>query len=237
MNSSRFSERLFTLRGLALPLCLIAAIPLANAQSLESHVHGEATLNLVSGDRQLQVEFISPAMNLLGFERGPASDEETESLNTVIQDLQSAEWLLGNAMANCEASTVAFEAPDYGPATHESEHEHEHEETEHQHEEHGHEGTEHQHEEHGHEGTEHQHEEHGHEGDEEHEDHAGPDTVAHTEFRVEYRYQCPEVPPRVIKVTAFDRYAGIEKITVQWVVGRQQGFAELIPNQPVLELQ
>ena len=37
-----------------------------------SHVHGNAELNVVLMEKQLQVEFVSPAINLLGFERPPS---------------------------------------------------------------------------------------------------------------------------------------------------------------------
>ena len=64
------------------------------AQETGSHVHGLTELNIVVVNRDLQIEFVSPAINLLGFERESTSPEETELLNEVVSKLQTAEWLL-----------------------------------------------------------------------------------------------------------------------------------------------
>lgn len=84
------------------------------AQETGSHVHGLTELNIVVVSRDLQIEFVSPAMNLLGFERQSTSPEETELLNEVVSKLQTAEWLVGNTLDNCQMSTPVFEAPSFG---------------------------------------------------------------------------------------------------------------------------
>jgi len=184
--TSRYKNPFWKISSLCL-LSLSAESGLLQAQGLDSHVHGEAELNIVLEGRQLQAEFVSPAMNLLGFERAPASDEETELLNSVITDLlTSGDWLFGNALAACTASTREFEAPIYEQAEHE---------------------------------------------------HEGEDAVAHADFRVQYLYDCPAEPAREFSLTAFENYGGIEEITVQWIVGRQQGRAELTPANPVLTME
>ncbi len=180
------------------------------AQGLDSHVHGAAELNIAISGQQLQVEFVSPAMNLLGFERAPNSDEETELLNSIInQLLDGGEWLLGNTFASCEASTQEFEGPVFEAASHdhEDEHDHEHED------------------------------EHDHEHEDEHDHEHDGEAVAHADFRVQYLYDCPAAPAREFRVTAFDLYSGIEEITVQWIAERQQGLAELTANNSVLVLE
>ena len=84
------------------------------AQETGSHVHGLTELNIVVVNRDLQIEFVSPAINLLGFERESTSPEETELLNEVVSKLQTAEWLLGNTLDSCQMSTPVFEAPIFG---------------------------------------------------------------------------------------------------------------------------
>ena len=84
------------------------------AQETGSHVHGLTELNIVVVSRDLQIEFVSPAINLLGFERESTSPEETELLNEVVSKLQTAEWLVGNTLDNCQMSTPVFEAPSFG---------------------------------------------------------------------------------------------------------------------------
>ena len=117
----------------ALLLILIAGSSRTLAQSADSHVHGNAELNVVLIGQQLQVEFVSPAINLLGFERPPNTDEETATLNNTIEQLQRGGWLIEAFPTTCQLSTEEFEAPVYDE--HESsEHDHEHESSEHDHE-------------------------------------------------------------------------------------------------------
>ncbi len=200
MNFTR--NTLFT--SLNVTPLLLAGSQLVMAQGLDSHVHSEAKLNVVVADQQLQAEFISPAMNLLGFERAPNSDEETDLLNSVITDLLTdGSWLLGDAMANCEASTLVFEGPEFEDAAHD-------------------------------------HDDHEDDHDYEHEDnydHESEKAHGHADFRVEYLYECSGSPAQEIRLAAFENYSGIEEIRVQWVVGRQQGFAELNASSPMLNLK
>ena len=106
-------------------LILIAGSSNTVAQNAISHVHGNAELNVVLMGQQLQVEFVSPAANLLGFERLPITDEESTLVNNTIQQLQHGGWLIEGILETCQLSTEAFEAPAY------TEHEHEHESSEH----------------------------------------------------------------------------------------------------------
>ena len=172
------------------------------AQETGSHVHGLTELNIVVVNRDLQIEFVSPAINLLGFERESTSPEETELLNEVVSKLQTAEWLLGNTLDSCQMSTPVFEAPEFG--SHEMSEGHE----DHEHEDHEHEDHEHQ----------------------VHEHEAGD----HADFRVQYLFDCQSAPRSNLTVTAFDRFAGIEEISVRWIFGRQQGVSNLTPNNATL---
>ena len=123
----------------AFSLILIAGSSSTMAQSADSHVHGNAELNVVLMGQQLQVEFVSPAINLLGFERPPISDEESALVNNTIDQLRHGGWLIEGIPTACQLSTEEFEAPVY--EEHESsEHDHEHESSEHDHE---HESSEH----------------------------------------------------------------------------------------------
>ena len=124
MSSSR--NNLFC----ALLLISIAGSSRTLAQSADSHVHGNAELNVVLMGQQLQVEFVSPAINLLGFERPPNTDEEIATLNNTIEQLQRGGWLIEAFPTTCQLSTEEFEAPVYDE--HESsEHDHEHESSDH----------------------------------------------------------------------------------------------------------
>ena len=193
----------------ALLLISIAGSSRTLAQSADSHVHGNAELNVVLMGQQLQVEFVSPAINLLGFERPPNTDEETATLNNTIEQLQRGGWLIEAFPTTCQLSTEEFEAPVYDE--HESS-EHDHESSEHDHE---HESSEHDHE---HETSEH-------------------NAEAHSNFRVTYLYDCESAPRKQLKMLAFDHYSGIETLTVQWIADQKQGYARLNRDNPVLNLE
>ena len=193
------NKRLLIASGILLGLTAMPLQKSVIAQELGSHVHGLTELNLVIANQNVQIEFISPAINLLGFERASNSPEENKLFNEVLEDLQTAEWLLGDQLRDCQMSTPVFEAPEFG----------------------SHEMSE-GHEEHEHEHDEHEHEDHEHE------------TGDHADFRVQYLFDCRSAPPSNFTVTAFDRFVGIEEISVRWIVGRQQGVSNLTPSNATL---
>ena len=193
------NKRLLAASGILLGLTAMPLQKSVIAQELGSHVHGLTELNLVIANQNVQIEFISPAINLLGFERASNSPEENKLFNEVLEDLQTAEWLLGDQLRDCQMSTPVFEAPEFGS----------HEMSE------GHEEHEHEHDE---------HEEHEHEHE----------TGDHADFRVQYLFECRSAPPSNFTVTAFDRFVGIEEISVRWIVGRQQGVSNLTQSNATL---
>ena len=195
------NKRLLAASGILLGLTAMPLQKSVIAQELGSHVHGLTELNVVIVIQNVQIEFISPSINLLGFERASSSPEESQLFNQVIEDLRAAEWLLGDQLEDCQMSTPVFEAPEFGS----------HEMSE------GHEAHEHEHEEH-----EHAHEDHEHESGD------------HADFRVQYLFDCRSAPPSNFTVTAFDRFVGIEEISVRWIVGRQQGVSNLTPSNATL---
>ena len=195
------NKRLLATSGILLGLTAMPLQKSVIAQELGSHVHGLTELNLVITNQNVQIEFISPAINLLGFERASNSPEENKLFNEVLEDLQAAEWLLSDQLEDCQMSTPVFEAPEFGS----------HEMSK------GHEEHEHEHDEHEHEEHEHEHE-----------------TGDHADFRVQYLFECRSAPPSNFTVTAFDRFVGIEEISVRWIVGRQQGVSNLTPSNATL---
>ncbi len=87
------NKRLLAASGILLGLTAMPLQKSVIAQELGSHVHGLTELNLVITNQNVQIEFISPAINLLGFERASNSPEENKLFNEVLEDLQAAEWL------------------------------------------------------------------------------------------------------------------------------------------------
>ena len=114
-------------------LILIAGSSNTVAQNAISHVHGNAELNVVLMEKQLQVEFVSPAINLLGFERPPITDVESAAMNNTIKQLQHGGWLIEGVPSTCQLSTEEFEAP-FFEERESYKHDHEHESSKHDHE-------------------------------------------------------------------------------------------------------
>ena len=191
------NKRLLAASGILLELTAMPLQKSVIAQELGSHVHGLTELNVVIANQNVQIEFISPAINLLGFERASNSPEESKLFNEVLEDLQAVEWLLGDQLKDCQMSTPVFEAPEFA----------------------SHEMSE------GHEEHEHEHEEHEYEASD------------HADFRVQYLFDCQSAPPSDLNVTAFDRFMGIEEISVRWIVGRQQGVSNLTKNNAKLNFE
>ena len=72
------NKRLLAASGILLGLTAMPLQKSVIAQELGSHVHGLTELNVVIANQNVQIEFISPAINLLGFERASNSPEENK---------------------------------------------------------------------------------------------------------------------------------------------------------------
>ncbi|MCW3149656.1 DUF2796 domain-containing protein [Stutzerimonas stutzeri] len=101
--------------------------------SLSAHEHGAARLDVVLDGRTLELQFHSPAMNLLGFEHAPASPaDEAQVARTRVQ-LEQPLTLFGlSTAAACEVSEqelhgellgsthAGYQRPDNAPSPSES---------------------------------------------------------------------------------------------------------------------
>ena len=94
----------------------------------EAHEHGTADLQMALEVEQLQIVFKSPAMNLLGFEHAPQSDEEKQVFAAVAEQLKSPSALI--APAGCDLVSMDVDMPEGAEDDHDEhgdeEHEHHH---------------------------------------------------------------------------------------------------------------
>jgi hypothetical protein len=112
---------MFTTRLILTTACLLSTAALSTAevhhhahaeellQMHGSHVHGEVILNVVIEGNRLDVEMISPAMNITGFEHAPVTEEQRRVLGEAIGKLGQAGNLLtlpGTAACEPGASSV-----------------------------------------------------------------------------------------------------------------------------------
>jgi len=79
-------------------------------RSVSAHEHGAAQLGLAVEGTFLHVNFISPAMNIVGFERMAESLEENEAVAAAVAALNNAAELFSFEGTSCEVSDVSVHA-------------------------------------------------------------------------------------------------------------------------------
>jgi len=78
----------------------------------EKHIHGQAQLNIAIEENNIEIEFSTPAMNLLGFEYKPASTKDKHQLEHTLTTLRQGKMLfkLGACqLKDNEISSTLFE--------------------------------------------------------------------------------------------------------------------------------
>jgi hypothetical protein len=92
----------------------------------ESHVHGEAKLLMALEGNALEIQFLSPAMNIVGFEHQPKNEAQMGQVKAAVKILNNPDMLFGlPASAKCVIESKEVESP---MAMHEEEHGHKHDE-------------------------------------------------------------------------------------------------------------
>ena len=186
--------------------------------SLEAHVHGKASLNLVLDGQSLFIEFESPAYNLVGFEHEPKDQIQQKEVQDSLSLLSRPRKVFGfSAQAGCLVESVSVTTTMAGVGKNTVGYEEEHHEEEHHEEEH--------------------HEEEHHE--EEHHEHSDGDSTnkeSHSEFKANYLMTCSEPEKlRTIEFKFFKEFLNLKSVQVQWINGEGQGYIELDAESSKLE--
>ncbi|MBX8610128.1 DUF2796 domain-containing protein [Pseudomonas capsici] len=83
--------------------------------SLGAHEHGVGRLDVVLSGKNLELEFESPAMNIVGFEHEATSAEDKAKLAKAREQLLKPNALFSiSDAANCSATSVKLESPLFG---------------------------------------------------------------------------------------------------------------------------
>jgi len=118
-------------RSTLVSLAIACSSPVMAQQS--AHVHGFASINLAIDDEELQIEFVSPAASIVGFEYEPSNARERKAVADAIALLSDpAKLFVLPASAGCELHEV--EAERHAEGEHDEDGEDEHGEDEHAHE-------------------------------------------------------------------------------------------------------
>ena len=100
--------------------------------SLEAHVHGKASLNLVLDGQSLFIEFESPAYNLVGFEHEPKDQIQQKEVQDTLSLLSRPRKVFGfSAQAGCLVESVSVTTTMAGVGKNTVGYEEEHHEGEH----------------------------------------------------------------------------------------------------------
>ena len=211
-----------------IPITITAALsvlPTMAAAQESAHVHGIATLNLAIEGDELEIEFVSPADNIVGFEHEAESAAERKAIKDAIASLENAASLFDlPAAANCEL--------------HEAHARHTHDEHD-GHDDHGHEAKHDDHDDHGHEAKHDDHDDHGHEAKhDDHDDHEHDKAEGeHSEFHAHYHFECNGTPIEMVGLRLFAVWPRIEEIHLQALTPTGQFGGDIEADDPVIRLK
>ncbi|MES9912819.1 MAG: DUF2796 domain-containing protein [Candidatus Sedimenticola sp. 4PFRAG1] len=78
----------------------------------EAHVHGEAQLLIALEGNTLEIEFSSPAMNIVGFEHQPVDEAQLKAVKSAIGTLKQPDLLFSiTSAAKCDPMASEVESP------------------------------------------------------------------------------------------------------------------------------
>lgn len=102
-----------------LPLAWLLAVPLAALAQGHAHVHGVAKMDIAVEAKKINVNFVSPLDNLVGFERAPRTDSERKRADEAVARLRAGDQMFkfdpaaGCKMARVDLTSAALKL---GPA-------------------------------------------------------------------------------------------------------------------------
>ncbi|MEQ6328636.1 DUF2796 domain-containing protein [Pseudomonas chengduensis] len=92
--------------------------------SLGAHEHGVASLNAALDGNLLELQFESPAMNLVGFEHTAKSDADKAKVAAAKRELEQPISLFALTSGDCKATEVELQSPLFADKAHDHKHDH-----------------------------------------------------------------------------------------------------------------
>lgn len=202
-------------------LASVAATPLLaqETREMDAHVHGVSTLELAVEGNVVEIDLLSPGMDIVGFEYESSSDADKEAVEAAIRAMLVPQniFTLPQA-ADCRLTKVLAHL-------HSGDHDHEEGEDHGLLEEAGHDGHA--------EDEEHEYEEHA-----EGEDHDHEESAKHSEFRASYSFACEHPEElKTVEFPFFESFENAQEIEAQYVTDAGAGSAEIARDAPELTLE
>lgn len=92
--------------------------------SLGAHEHGVSSLNAALDGNLLELQFESPAMNLVGFEHAAKSDADKAKVAAAKRELERPISLFALTSGDCQATQVELQSPLFAGKAHDHKHDH-----------------------------------------------------------------------------------------------------------------
>jgi hypothetical protein len=172
-----------------------------SVEGLDAHVHGLSELTIAMDGKSIELQLISPAMNLVGFEYKASSKQDIAAVKQAELLLEQHNSLFLMAGGDCEHLSTSIDSDDLL-------------ESDNHHDDHD------DHEKHDDHDDHEKHDDHG-----EHDDHSEHyQGETHSEMVASYSYSCKDTSKlSSIKVALFASFPGIHKINTLWVTPSKQG--------------
>jgi hypothetical protein len=181
-----------------------------NTDSLDAHVHGLSELTIAMDAQLLEIQLISPAMNLVGFEHKASIKKDIAAVEQAESILRQQDSLFLIAGGGCKHLETSIDSDDLLEIdNHHSDHD--------DHDDHAKDSHK----------DEHHHDHKEHEQGE-----------SHSEIVASYSYSCKDSSKlSAITVSLFEQFPGIENINAMWVMLSKQGSVMLSANKSTIEFK
>jgi len=198
----------------------------------DAHVHGTAQLNLAIDGKNVFLELASPAMNIVGFEYTPSSEDERHTVHEAAEKLEDGGSLFEfSKAAGCTLVSAEIESTLLGHEPHEVYDDKDSHGKEHDH------GEKHDKDNDQHDARGKEHDEHAHDGEPDHsavDNHGGAE---HSEFEARYQFTCSSpMKLKSLTVNLFTAFPGFEKLETQILSSRGQTAPEMTARNNRVDL-
>ena len=188
----------------------------ALAAELDPHEHGSASLNIAIDANTIEMQFESPAVNIVGFEYTTDDDQQQLLIKQAQNNLSNFDTIF-TLVGDVSCQTIQSSA-NWVTKHEEDSHEEDHDEETHE------------------DGHEEGHDEESHD-EEAHEDHDETPSAEHAEFIAEYQLECNQLNNlTAIDVNLFEFFPAITDLDVQIIYSAGQIKKELNVNKTLIKL-
>lgn len=188
---------------------LATAATAQDTREMEAHVHGVSTAEIAVEHGKVEIDILSPGMDIVGFEYVASSATDKDAVEAAIRTLLTPDVIVSlPEAAGCRLSGVLAHL-------HAGDHDHDDDDA--------------------HMDDDHDHEDHA---GEDHDDDDHADEAQHSEFHVSYSYACEDEDALTsIGFPFFEAFSNAQEIEVQFVTETGAGQAEITRAAPELTLE